>query len=98
MDYKNEPFLNMMRKDGLVVVFYVSKSKNKKYTAVVYKDRKKIGTYNFGDKRYQHYKDLVSNTYEHLNHNDPERRRLYRLRHKEGEFPSSAWFSYNLLW
>lgn len=80
------------------VAFYPSNRENKKYKAVVYKDSKKIGTYHFGDKRYEQYKDSVSNLYSKLNHNDKERRKLYRARHKEGKFPSPAWFSWNYLW
>lgn len=98
MDYKTKTPLNFFRKNGMTVGLYKSKRENKKYVAIVFKDGKKIGTFHFGDTRYQHFKDLVSDTYRHLDHNDNDRRRLYRIRHKEGEFPSSAWFAYNLLW
>jgi len=80
-----------------------------KYTAYL-KSGKKV---NFGDSNYQHYKDSVPRSlggglWSHKNHLDPERRRLYRLRHggivtKSGESAckikySACWFSYNYLW
>ena len=80
-----------------IVHFYPSNRENKKYKAQVFKDGQKIGTYHFGDKRYEHFKDKIG-LYKDLNHNDKDRRRLYQARHKEGLFPSSAWFAYNLLW
>jgi hypothetical protein len=57
----------------------VSTRKNKKYD--VYKN----GDYllSFGDKRYEQYKDSTPlKHYSHLDHNDKERRRLYKIRHK----------------
>lgn len=37
----------------------------------------------FGDKRYQHYYDSALGLYKNLNHNDEQRRKLYRARAKE---------------
>jgi hypothetical protein len=61
----------------------------------------------FGDKRYQHYKDKIG-LFTHLDHNDPVRRRSYRIRHgsiklKNGRRAidvkySPAWFSWHFLW
>lgn len=87
-------------KDTLVY-FYVSDKPAKKYKAVVwFKNRHR--TFHFGDTKYFHYKDAISSYWSHLNHNDKERRRLYRLRHAgEGlasRFPSAGWFSWNFLW
>ena len=81
----------------------------KKYTATLV-DGKKI---NFGDKRYEHYKDSVpvsqgGGLWKKLDHKDSERRKNYRKRHsgmkcKNGvrcidiEY-SPAWFSYHFLW
>lgn len=76
--------------------FIKSKTKNKKYD--VYKNNKKITS--FGDKRYQHYKDKIG-MYSNLNHNDLNRRKLYRARHKNDNItsPTSAgYFSWKYLW
>lgn len=81
---------------------------NKKYKAVIYEGGKKIKTVQFGDKRYQHYKDTALKYYSKQDHLDKERRRKYRARHqgilnKEG-LPvytikyTPSWFSYNYLW
>lgn len=53
-----------------------STKKNKKYD--VYLDDKYL--LSFGDIRYQQYKDRLG-YYSKLNHNDPERRDLYKTRH-----------------
>lgn len=74
----------------------VSTRKNKKYD--VYKDDKYITS--FGDKRYQHYKDLIG-YYKDLDHNDKKRRELYRLRHRNDNIddPNYAGFwAWNYLW
>jgi len=66
-------------------------------------------TIQFGDKRYQHYKDQTPlKLYSYLDHNDLERRRRYRARHskiilKDGtpaykKKYTPAWFSYYYLW
>lgn len=63
----------------------------------------------FGDTRYEHYKDTTPlKLYSHLDHNDKERRRLYRARHQKitnlkGEpayksKKSAAYWSWNYLW
>ncbi len=77
--------------------------KGKKYTAIL-PDGSKVY---FGDSDYEQYKDSVpknlgGNLWAHKNHLDPERRRLYRIRHKaQGHYKvkySPAWFSYYFLW
>lgn len=73
---------------------YVSDKKNKKYYALV--DGKKI---HFGDKRYQHYKDIFG-YYKKLDHNDNDRRnnflkRFERFKNKPG---TAGWFAINILW
>ena len=80
-----------------------SRTKNKMYDAILQhkKDGKQI-IIPFGDKRYQNYRDITGlNLYPRLIHNDKNRRRLYRARHKvflkEG-FYSPSYFSYNILW
>lgn len=84
------------------VHFYKSDKPAKKYKAIVWFQNGKHRTFHFGSSIYQHYKDLVSDAWAHLNHNDKERRRLYRLRHAgEGlasRFPSAGWFSWHFLW
>lgn len=82
------------KKDGFI--FTLSTQKNKKYD--VYLGKKKIAS--FGDKRYQHYFDRIG-YYKALDHRDPKRRRLYRLRHRNDNttHPTSAgYFSWHYLW
>lgn len=82
--------------------FEKSKSKNKKYDAILenkYTLREKRVP--FGDKRYEHYKDRTDlKLYSHLDHNDSERRRNYTSRHSsdsQNKF-SSGWFAQKYLW
>lgn len=43
-------------------------------------------TVSFGDKRYEQYEDNTPlKLYSHLDHKDPARRRLYRLRHQHNK-------------
>jgi hypothetical protein len=82
--------------------FEVSKKKNKKYNAVlVNKKNNNVVHVPFGDKRYEQYFDAVLGYYSKKNHLDPERRRLYRIRHdkdlKKGYY-SPGFFSYFYLW
>lgn len=84
----------MVKLDGFE--FKKSTRKNKKYD--VFKDGKYITS--FGDNRYQHYFDKVG-LWSNLNHNDKERRRLYRLRHSKDKLDdktSAGYFSYYYLW
>lgn len=85
-----------------MVTFRLSRKKNKKYD-VKYKGK----LISFGDKRYQHYFDKIGQ-YSHLNHEDKERRRLYRLRASKitdkygnltylNKFSPNYW-AYNYLW
>ena len=84
------------------IKFEKSKAKNKKYVAILKNTEtgrtKKI---NFGDKRYQHYRDKTGlGLYSHLDHRDPERRRRYRARHGKTMTKkySASWFSAKYLW
>lgn len=88
--------------DYKFIGFEVSKRKDKKYNAIL--QHKRTGKYKrvpFGQTGAQHYKDTTNlRAYSHLNHEDKERRRLYRLRHqktKDNKF-SSSWFAWNYLW
>jgi hypothetical protein len=74
-----------------------STRKNKKYD--VYQDGKYL--LSFGDKRYEHYKDLIGH-YSNLNHLDKKRRDNYRKR-AEGighldNYKSPNFWSYWTLW
>ena len=60
-------------------IFHRSRRKDKKYA--VYTPRGKL--VNFGAKGMGHYKDSALGLYSYLDHNDPERRRLYRARHSK---------------
>jgi len=86
-----------------VVKFRKSKTKHKKYDAVIqHKRTDKIYIIPFGDNRYEHYNDSTGlNLYSSLNHNDKARRALFRLRHRpnyDSKFYSPAYFSWNYLW
>ena len=76
------------------ILFLPSKTGFKKYDAYV--DGK---TYSFGDRRYQQYEDKIG-YFSHLDHLDPERRRLYRARHRHDNLDefSPGYFSYFYLW
>lgn len=81
----------------------------KKYKVKIYKKGQLINTVQFGDKRYQQFRDKTPlKLYSHLNHLDPKRRNSYRRRaagivNKE-HIPTYKikytpnWFSYNYLW
>jgi hypothetical protein len=95
--YKRGDFVTSKNILGKKVDFYISTRPFKKYEARV--DGR---SYQFGDNRYQHYKDSVSSAYSYLNHNDVMRRKSYQARHyKEGgkeNFPSSGYLAYHFLW
>jgi len=91
------------KKDYKLIGYEKSNTKNKMYNAILQnKETKKIIKIPFGDKRYENYRDLTGlNLYPQLIHNDKERRRLYRLRHKKDlkkDYYSPGWFSYYILW
>lgn len=85
--------------------FRKSTRQNKKYDAVfadIPQNGKLRGrVVSFGDTRYQQFHDATPlRIYSHLDHNDPERRRLYLARHaKDLRVPYSAgWFAARYLW
>ena len=85
------------------IKFQKSNAKNKKYSAILKnKDTGRTIAINFGDTRYQQYKDSTGlGLYSHLDHIDKERRSRYRSRHKVHLKPgyySPAYFSYRYLW
>jgi hypothetical protein len=91
------------KKEYRLVRFEKSKTKNKKYNAILQKKGQvneiRVG---FGDKRYSNYGDKTGlNAYPRLIHGDSTRRRLYRLRHKKDvrdNFYSPGYFSMEILW
>lgn len=91
------------KKDYKLIGYKKSNTKNKMYDAILENNKtKKIVRVPFGDIRYENYRDLTSlNLYPQLIHNNKERRRLYRLRHKKDlkdGYYSPGWFSYYILW
>jgi hypothetical protein len=79
-------------------ILYFTKSpiKNKKYRAFLSNNTH----VDFGDLRYQHYKDSTPlKLYIHMDHRDKDRRIRYYLRHKKN-YPkfSADWFSKTYLW
>ena len=74
-----------------------STRKFKKYDAILKDDTGKLSYVPFGDNRYESYHDKTGLGL-YKTHGDKERRRLYRLRHIEGEKYSPSWLSWNVLW
>ena len=98
------------KKDYKLVRFEKSKKKNKMYTAILKainkknkeKNKEKLIRVDFGDPNMENYTDKTGlNIYNHLIHNDPERRKLYKLRHKvflKKGYYSPSYFSWYYLW
>ena len=89
--------------DYKFIRFEKSEAKHKKYSAII--KNKSTGSeikINFGDTRYQHYEDTTGlKLYSNLDHDDKERRRSFRARHKvyiKKGYYSPAYFSYHFLW
>ena len=78
---------------------FVSDKPDKKYYALVRSDAGNARRIYFGDSAYQQYHDIFG-YWKSQDHGDPERRRLYRLRHKAdmGRKGSAGWFAANILW
>lgn len=72
----------------------------KKYNAIIMSHKTgRIKRIPFGDRRYQQYRDRTPlKLYSHLDHNDPERRRRYYLRHGKATKWSPKYFSHRYLW
>jgi|APFre7841882793_1041355.scaffolds.fasta_scaffold97385_2 hypothetical protein len=83
--------------------FVKSNTENKKYDAVL-KNKKtgKLTHVPFGDSRYEQYKDSTGlGAYTSKDHGDPNRRKLYKMRHQKDLKPnnySAGYFSYYYLW
>ena len=85
------------------IEFKRSNAKNKKYAAILeHRETGRTKTVNFGDKRYQHFKDSALGLYSNLDHGDPERRKRYHARHSKIKNYNikftPAWFSRKYLW
>jgi hypothetical protein len=82
--------------------FEVSKKKYKKYDAILLNNNTGRNVrVSFGDNRYQQFYDGALGYYSSKNHNDPERRRLYRIRHQKdlkNGYYSPGFFSFYYLW
>lgn len=73
----------------------------KKYKVELYVKGEKIKTIQFGDKRYEHYKDSTPlKLYTNLNHLDKERRKRYKNRHEKDRHVkyTAGWFADKFLW
>lgn len=83
--------------------FRKSKMEGKKYDALL--ENKNTGrekVFHFGALGYEQYKDSTGlGLYTHLDHLDPNRRRLYKIRHNKDIKPgyySSGYFALRFLW
>ena len=89
-------------RDWTLKGFEKAKAQNKKYIAIIVNKDGETKKINFGDNRYEQYKDNTGlGIYSNLDHNDISRRRLYRLRHHkdiEEECFSSGYFALKYLW
>ena len=73
----------------------------KKYKVELYEKGEKIKTIQFGDKRYEQYKDVTPlKLYSHLNHVDKDRRKRYKIRHEKDRHTkyTAGWFADKFLW
>ena len=85
------------------IKFIKSPIKFKKYRAIlINKKTKKTVSLDFGDNRYEQYKDSTGiGLYTYKNHDNKQRRKNYRSRHrgflKDGHY-SPGYFSFYFLW
>lgn len=83
-----------------LINFEISRNPQKKYDAIlVDTSTGKIKRVGFGDVRYQHFHDKIG-IYANLDHNDPERRRAYKIRHEKDRHKkfTAGWFADQNLW
>ena len=77
---------------------FVSSNRNKKYDVWVKDKNGKPKKISFGARDYQHYYDKIG-YYSSKNHLDPNRKRLYYLRHGETNDKNSArYWANKILW
>lgn len=82
-----------------VVHWEISPIATKKYRVWI-RDNGRLKKVDFGDRRYQHYRDTTPiRAFSDLDHNDKERKRRYYLRHSTN-YPigSADYFSKKYLW
>mgnify|MGYP001626830354 CR=1 FL=1 len=81
---------------------YKSPIKHKKYRVALVHKNGTVKTMDFGDKRYEHYRDKTNvKLYKYLDHNDRVRRKRYIARHKmhiKKGYYSPSYFSMKYLW
>ena len=80
-----------------------SKKKDKMYNALLEnKKSKRLVKVPFGHNKYENFRDKTGlNAFPNLIHNDKERRRRFRARHKgylKDGYYSPSYFSYYILW
>jgi hypothetical protein len=81
-----------------VISIVRSPIKFKKYRANVIYKGKQYNNVDFGDTRYQQFKDQTPlKLYSNLDNNDPIRRKSYLARHKHNDGPA-GYLSRNYLW
>jgi hypothetical protein len=91
------------KKEYKFIGFQASKANHKKYAAIIqHKSTMRKRIINFGDNRYQQYKDITGlGLYSSKDHLDTKRRDSYKTRHqkdiKDGFF-SAGYFSMKYLW
>ena len=95
--------MGYLKKDYKLIGFEKSKSKGKKYAAIIEgKETGRRHRVNFGDSRYGHYRDKTGlGIYSAKDHGDSRRREMYQKRHRtflnKKQF-SPAYFSWFYLW
>ena len=92
-------------KDGKYTLEWMKGTFPKKYKVIVYTTKdgelKKVKTVNFGDQRYEQYKDSTPlKLYTKLNHGDKERRKNYQsragnIRNKDGKLTRNLKYTPN---
>tara|TARA_R110000803_G_scaffold11436_9_gene34144 strand:- start:1732 stop:1992 length:261 start_codon:yes stop_codon:yes gene_type:complete len=86
-----------MKDDKPLYKPFRSQAKNKKYAIFVMKNGRKRKI-NFGDSRYQQFKDKIGD-FSSLDHGDPKRRKLYFARHGRTTDKNTAlYWSNRILW
>ena len=86
-----------MKDDKPLYKPFRSQAKNKKYAIFVMKNGRKRKI-NFGDSRYQQFKDKIGE-FSSLDHGDPKRRKLYFARHGRTTDKNTAlYWSNRILW
>ena len=91
------------RKADGVVLEWMKGTGYKKYKVRVIRPNGTTKTVQFGDRRYQHFKDKTPlKLYSSKDHKDPKRKKNYQARHgaqgHQKKKYSASWFAWNYLW